>query len=126
MTPRDIEWLAGLLEGEGCFGFYYLKRNQNGTGYYCPQIRLSMTDRDVVGRAAKLMGTRVYLREGTPKGNKPVWTTRAAGAKAAGWMMTLYMLLGERRRTKIQEVLWVWRQTSTNPGAIAATWKLHR
>ena len=36
-TIREIEWLAGLLEGEGCFSF---DRR--------PVIQVQMTDEDVV------------------------------------------------------------------------------
>jgi hypothetical protein len=44
MAPaiRDIAWLAGLLEGEACFGSY------NG----CLSIQLQMIDEDIVLRVA--------------------------------------------------------------------------
>ena len=60
----DIAWLAGLLEGEGCFRL--------DKGKY-PIIRLGMGDEDVVVRAASLMKTRVlHCRN--------MWTTTVAGA----------------------------------------------
>ena len=40
----DIYWVAGLIEGEGCFP----KR-------YRPELRVSMTDEDVVRLAAQLL-----------------------------------------------------------------------
>lgn len=50
MNHDDTIWLAGLLEGEGTFDLH--------RGKY-PRVRVGMTDRDVVGRAATLMDTRV-------------------------------------------------------------------
>ena len=44
ITIKEISWLAGLWEGEGCF-------SSTGTGIL---MRLGMTDKDVVGNAEKL------------------------------------------------------------------------
>ena len=45
MKTKELHWLAGLLEGEGCFTF----------NTYSPVIMLAMTDEDEVRRAATLM-----------------------------------------------------------------------
>ena len=91
---RDIIWLAGLLEGEGCFGLQQRKY---------PRITLGMTDEDIVIRAATLMKSRV-----TRCGN--MYRTYLDGAYAVGWMMTLYTLLGIRRRKAIVDVIKVWKE----------------
>ena len=54
MTELDIAWLAGLLEGEGCFRINTRKRD-NGTINYYPQLILKMTDEDIIKRAGELM-----------------------------------------------------------------------
>lgn len=46
MKETDVAWLAGLLEGEGCF----VVRPKN-----TPYIALKMNDKDVVEKAAALM-----------------------------------------------------------------------
>jgi hypothetical protein len=47
MTESDLAWLAGLLEGEGCFHF-------TRTAY----VVISMTDEDIIERAASLMNSK--------------------------------------------------------------------
>ncbi|HEC65227.1 MAG TPA: hypothetical protein ENI23_08035 [bacterium] len=90
----DIAWLAGLLEGEGCF---YLDK-----GRY-PNIKLQMTCEDIVVRAATLMKSKVRHYGNT-------WITHAYGAYAIQWMMTLYPYLGKHRRSKIIKVIKVWKE----------------
>ena len=90
---RDIIWLAGLLEGEGCF---MLEK-----GKYL-SISLRMTDEDIVVRAAILMKSTVYRYKNT-------WVTKFSGARTVGWMMTLYPLLGKRRKEKVALIIKFWR-----------------
>jgi len=102
ITLRHVEWLAGLLEGEGYFA-------STGTGRRYAAICLQMTDRDVVERAAGLLGSRVTFQLKRPGQTKHVWRTTAGGHRAIGWMMTLYPLMGERRKAQIRLVLAMWR-----------------
>ena len=87
-------WLAGLLEGEGCF---YLQNKKY------PGIKLQMCDEDVVVRAAALMKSKV-----NHYGNTRV--TRLYGVYAIEWMMILYTLLGKRRRERIREIIQAWKE----------------
>lgn len=78
-----------------------------------------MTDEDVVERATRILdGTTTYRNPIRP-GLKRVYSVRVSGARAAGWMMTLYVLMGRRRQAKIRDVLAEWCKTPTNAGAIA-------
>lgn len=95
MNERDLVWLSGLLEGEGSFDLH--------RGRY-PRIRLGMTDRDVVGRAATLMGTRVRLSL-RPRPYKATWHTEVSGTRAAAIMRLILPHMGARRSAKIAEVL---------------------
>jgi hypothetical protein len=108
----DLLWLAGLLEGEGSFDAH--------RGKY-PRIRLAMTDRDVVGRAASLMDSKIRLSL-HPAPAKPTWHTELSGARAAAVMSLILPHMGSRRSGKIAEVLSVahFRSpaelTSSSPG----------
>ena len=107
ISTKDIVWLAGLLEGEGCFSL-----DGNGAksrGYGKLVIVLQMTDRDVVARAAKILGGPVAGPYRPKVSRKEVWTTRVWCRRAASWMMTLHPLMGERRQARIQELLTHWR-----------------
>lgn len=92
----DIKWLAGLLEGEGCF------LNQGSI-----TVHLNMSDPDIVERAGRIMhGTPsppVFRTVGMPQ-----YSVRIFGARAAGWMMTLYPLMGARRQAQITTALGRW------------------
>ena len=100
----DIAWLAGLLEGEGCF---CLEK-----GKY-PRIALGMCDEDVVVKAAALMKSKVNH-------HRNVYSTKVCGAYSIAWMMTLYTLLGERRREKVASLIKYWREHSYGrmPGGV--------
>ncbi len=91
----DKVWLAGLLEGEGSFD---LQR-----GKY-PRVRLAMTDRDVVGRAATLFGSSIRLTlKAWPE--KPIWHAEKQGRDAAEIMRAILPFMGARRSQKIAEIL---------------------
>lgn len=109
MTTADLHWLAGLLEGEACFSLSGGKANS-------ARIALSMTDGDIVRRAAAILGTGVKgpvqpkqpTKGGLPR--KPVYSAAVYGHRAAGWLMTLWPLLGERRRATAEITLAKWKQ----------------
>lgn len=94
-TRDDLLWLAGLLEGEGSFDAH--------RGKY-PRIRLAMTDRDIVGRAASLMDATIRLSL-HPAPNKATWHTEISGKRAALIMAEILPHMGARRSGKIAEVL---------------------
>ncbi len=68
-----------------------------------------MCDFDVVDRARALIGapTTCYSpsRPGKTRDSKPAWVATITGPRALGWMMTLYPLMGERRKAKIRELI---------------------
>ncbi|UVK59046.1 LAGLIDADG endonuclease [Microbacterium phage Cen1621] len=96
-TRDDLLWLAGLLEGEGTFD---LQR-----GIY-PRIRLAMTDRDIVGRAASLMDTGIRLQH-RPAPASSTWHAEVQGPRAAAIMRELLPFMGARRSQRIADVLGV-------------------
>ncbi|QDF14205.1 LAGLIDADG endonuclease [Microbacterium phage GardenState] len=91
----DLLWLAGLLEGEGAFDAH--------RGRY-PRIRLQMTDRDVVERVAKLLGTTVRLSLKRAPASA-TWNAELSGDRAAEIMAALLPYMGARRSARIAEVL---------------------
>lgn len=94
-TRDDLLWLAGLLEGEGTF--------DSQRGKY-PRIRLAMTDRDIVGRAASLMDTSVRLQY-RPAPASPTWHAELQGERAASVMRAILPYMGSRRSGRIAEAL---------------------
>lgn len=102
ITIKEIAWIAGLLEGEGCFGIYN----------NCPTVQVNMTDLDVIERARLILDierrnkVRAQLRENV---RKTMYCLNVSGDVAIQWMMTVYSLMGIRRKTKIREIIAKWK-----------------
>jgi len=107
----DIAWLAGIVEGEGCF----TRVSAAGTNARpSAVIAIAMTDEDVVRRAAAILGGYAVSKTLSPAmlkrrpNPKPVYRVSVSGHRAAAWMMTLYALMGKRRKARIAELLREW------------------
>lgn len=105
----NIIWLAGILEGEGCF------RQDKNT----PRITVNMTDEDIIHKIAsmfnvsyKKMGGKV--RE-SYKNWKPCYSVTINGAQAVGIMFSIYSLMGQRRKSKIKEIIEAWKKVPIHP-----------
>ena len=75
-------------------------------------IVVNMVDRDVIERAAALLGGHVYgpLKRWHAKPHyQPIWRAQVNGPQAAAWMMTMYGKLGHRRRGQVRRALAAWR-----------------
>lgn len=107
----EIAWLAGLLEGEGCFSNRSLR--------YCSlSIQLIMTDADVVVRAAKAMGAYkvVKVKENPNRaGSKQLYRAVVYGDSAIQVMERILPYMGERRSKKIIGLLNLRMSASKSP-----------
>lgn len=112
IQPADLHWLSGILEGEGSFGVRKVVRRGDTLHaprrYSDPIIQLSMTDEDVVRRAAALLGAWCNRYDKTGPNRKPRWATSVVSGRAAAWMTILCPLMGSRRQERIREVLAGW------------------
>lgn len=100
-TTAELTWLAGLLEGEGCF---FIDR-----GKYA-RMTLKMTDRDVVYRAYRTTGVGTFTESHPPRdqrtGRQPTFVWRVSRKDdVLSLMEDLQPLMGARRANKIQEIL---------------------
>lgn len=114
IAQKDLAWLAGLLEGEGCFSEQHYHHG-GARWYVLPSIQLAMTDRDVVRRAGALLGgkqrsVRSYVPKPARYVPKPgkykrkfVW--RVNGQRAAYVMKLLLPWMGKRRARAISRTL---------------------
>ncbi|SRR6266568_22105 len=99
IATRDIYWLAGFIEGEGHVRFAH----QNN----CITIGACSKDKDVIDKASSLLDTKTF----GPYRNKTceMYEFRLYGIRAASWIMTLYSLMGERRREQMKKALHLWK-----------------
>lgn len=104
MSKTELAWLAGLLEGEGCF--YLTSNRQTKKTYHYPAVQLCMTDRDIVERAAVLMGTKCWARKANYKPNwNQAWVTAVIGSRAVALMEAVLPFMGIRRSAKIRSLI---------------------
>lgn len=96
---RSLAWVAGLLEGEGTF--------TDAGGY--PAISATMCDRDVLERAAAILGiTKVSPKDverNARNGWSPAFEIGITGARAAELMRQLRPYMGTRRSSEIASAL---------------------
>ena len=113
MTSQELNWVAGIVEGEGCI--IWTKT---------PNLRVVMTDKDVMERLASYWKTKLYTyHRGHENGRKTQYVLNMFGSKAVSWMFTLYSLLGLRRRAKIEEVIAQWKLSPGKAGWQKAFWQ---
>jgi len=98
----DIYWLAGLLDGEGCF--------YSNTPFPTPAISINMTDGDTIEKAYRLMGATETLKTSLTPTGKTKYQFALRNRRAGSWMMMLYPLLCKRRQQRIREVLTRWKK----------------
>ena len=108
ISVRELEWLAGFLEGEGSFSW-----NRSGNGGTL-RVEVWSIDEDVVARSVKLVGAKIMRRVLTPREGiirsiQPQFGWVLYGKHAAGLMMTLYSLMGARRKEQIKRALAIWK-----------------
>lgn len=109
-SNEQLAWAAGLFEGEGCIHAYHAGKRGSGC-----QMRLGMTDRDVVERFAAIMGCgniyqpridRCKRSDPRKQGKKPVhtWCLYKAPELIAA-LEALMPWFGERRLKRANEVI---------------------
>ena len=99
MTKEEIIWLAGLLEGEGCF----YAQPQKGRDY--PAIKLQMVDEDIVCRVAALLGTTATKAPPQTEERQETFYTRIYGWPAVDVMESIYPYMGVRRQKRIDDLI---------------------
>ena|SRR5712692_10181546 len=94
-TPLDIAWAAGVFEGEGnC-------QHNNNSEY----ARVTQKDSWMLERFRDLFGGVVVPR-GRDKGTHTgFYEWRVTGARARGFLMTIYMFLSPRRKDQVRTAL---------------------
>lgn len=101
MKIEMLGYVAGVLEGEGCF--------TTQTNGYSPKIQVSMTDLDVLERVQDYFscGNIVPIKKRQAHW-KDAWIWRCSGNDAATVMDAIYPYMSARRKEKIDEVRKTW------------------
>ena len=105
MTPQDLGWVAGLLEGEGCF---QINDSSGGTAHGCARVACIMTDRDVLERLlaiTKLGSINGPYRHGMKSHYKSRYQWSASGPHAYAIMVAIIPLMCQRRALDIRRII---------------------
>lgn len=109
-----LHWLAGIIEGEGSF-----------TSPYPGSMRISveMTDEDIIDKLLKVSGVgKKYGPYQKKQGVKQCWQwVVAASTDSASLAMTLFPLMGERRKGQITKSLVSWRSVFNKSDIVHGT-----
>ena len=104
-NTKDIVWLAGILEGEGCFD----KASKKSL-----RIIIESTDLDVIESVKRITRTSALIISTKKIHNyKDKYKVTVYGNLAIQWVMTIYPLMHRRRREKIKELLEKWKSIET-------------
>lgn len=109
MIPmHEIGWVAGFLEGEG---YFHTVGRKNNT----PRVEASQVDICPIDRLQGLFGGNMWLEGrgqdyGRFRGNRqPCWKWYVHGTKAIEIIMTIWPLVGTKRREEIERVIEAWK-----------------
>jgi len=110
ISAKDIYWLAGIIEGKGYFGI--------GRTRY-PYIQVRTTDLDIIERVNVFFKASICKEDRSIR--KTSYVVRSSHKTSVPLIMTIYTLLGQRRRTRAKYVLALWRNWKSNlrPGTNA-------
>ena len=93
----DLAWAAGIFEGGGCI---------NTKAKAATQVTVTQRDTYILYKLQELFGGYVYI----PKPpHCALWQT--TGARARGFIFTVFSWLSPRRRKQIRKELAKWRPT---------------
>jgi hypothetical protein len=100
---KGIAWLAGLLEGDGCFQI------KNGV-QTIPRLQLAMLDKDIVEEVALFFKSNINEFK-TPKGDKTMYRVSTAKRSVLEPLLKeLYPYLGIRRQEQVRAMLAYYNQ----------------
>ena len=103
MRKKDLYWLAGLIEGEGCFTTVSKKYKYKTITY--AKFVIAMCDEDIIIRAANLLNTGYYTEPKPNKDHNTQYRIQLVGKKAIPIFNLFRPHMGQRRKDRIDEIL---------------------
>lgn len=101
MTDAELHWLAGLLEGEGCFTPWVSPTTKKATA----RLSISMVDEDVISRVAVLLNRTYYKKTRSADREQQQYRVEIKGKKAVEIMEILLPLMGQRRQARMRQTI---------------------
>lgn len=110
MTEAECAWVAGLLEGEGCFTFGPEGNRVNSKRIRQLRITCAMTDLDVIEKLHRIVGMGSVqpgsIRDKRRLHAKPIWIWGASRrVDLVALLQAIRPHMGQRRGSRIDELL---------------------
>ena len=104
---HEWAWVAGLIEGEGCFST--TKKHPN------PCFQIQMKDEDVIAKLAEMLGTKYTKRPPRNERCQPMYQIMVRRQNFCEWLITgIYRWMGERRQAKLNECIAYYQSKGSN------------
>lgn len=103
LDNHQLAWLAGLMEGEGCFSRATPAMPRR------PRTSVGMTDQDVIEHICALWGTRLYTYVPRDTRHRQVFRTELVGGSAVALMTLLRSHMSLRRQAQIDASIATYR-----------------
>ncbi len=98
-TPKDLAWIAGLFDGEGCIFIKNRKRKDASNRSFTLVVCMSNTEK-VLLRPLLAWGGRMRPIKGTYLSRKPLFEWRVEAQKASRFLADILMYLRSKKRFK--------------------------
>lgn len=92
-TTLDIAYLAGFLEGEGCF-------HTNAAKYKVAQVDAVQVNKEPLEYIRERFGGSLRPRKAQREGQSDFWVWQVNGARAREVIRLVYPMLSQRRKTQ--------------------------
>ena len=94
VSTVQLAWVAGFLEGEGCFSL----------AGKTPTCSANQVQQEPLLRLSQIFGGRLTLvpRRGRAQ---PIWSWRIVGQRAVEVMLTLWTFMSPKRRSEIERAV---------------------
>ena len=102
ITSIEIGWVAGFLEGEGCF-------RSEGSAGKTPRIDATQVEYSPIARLIDLFGGHSWLEERQKPFHQPAYKWYLRGPMSIQVMMTIYPLMSPKRKKEIERCIKNWR-----------------
>ena len=99
-TTNELYYVAGLLEGEGSFSYHH-----NSKGYLYLDIKLKMTDKDIVEWLADKWECSVCTEHFDNHYKTAYITQLRRKAEALQFLGMIHPLMGKRRQERIDQMV---------------------
>jgi hypothetical protein len=101
LTKSELWWIAGLLEGEGCFTIQDRMKK-----WASLRIEMQTADRDVLERVVEFTGLGKVNGPYKTRAahHSPMYGWHLYGRTAIAFVAKVYPLLCDRRRARIEEI----------------------